>query len=49
MKSLKPMSLMFVAGAVLAGCASTDPGASGILGSGTGVTASDSTRAWALA
>jgi DNA invertase Pin-like site-specific DNA recombinase len=40
----KPISLMFVAGAVLAGCASTDPGASGVLGSGTGVTVSDPTR-----
>lgn len=42
--ALKPLGVLLFAGAVLAGCASTDQGGFSFLGSGSSVTASDSTR-----
>jgi hypothetical protein len=41
---LKGLGALCVVGLILAGCASTDPGATAVLGDGTTVTASDPTR-----
>jgi len=41
---LKGLGALCVAGLILAGCASTDPGATAVLGGGTTVTASEPTR-----